>query len=116
MLRVLQEQEFERLGSNHTRKVDVRVIAATHSDLGAMVKQRTFREDLYYRLKVLLISVPALRQRPEDIPKLARHFTALYARRMHKRVDDIPAETLDALARYQWPGNVRELQTSSNGR
>jgi formate hydrogenlyase transcriptional activator len=110
LLRVLQEQEFERLGSNHTRKVDVRLIAATHRDLGAMVKQRTFREDLYYRLNVFPISVPALRQRPEDIPELARHFTALYARRMHKRIDDIPAETLDALARYQWPGNVRELQ------
>jgi len=110
LLRVLQEQEFERLGSNHTHKVDVRVIAATHRDLGAMVKQRTFREDLYYRLNVFPIHVPPLRQRPEDIPKLARHFTALYARRMHKRIEDIPSDTIDALVRYPWPGNVRELQ------
>ena len=91
-------------------KVDVRVIAATHRDLGAMVKQRTFREDLYYRLKVFPIAIPALRQRTEDIPKLARHFTELYARRMHKNIDEIPAETIDALVRYSWPGNVRELQ------
>ena len=110
LLRVLQEQEFERLGSNRTHKVDVRVIAATHRDLVAMVKQRTFREDLYYRLKVFPINVPALRQRTEDIPKLAWHFTALYARQMHKRIDDIPSDTIDALVRYRWPGNVRELQ------
>jgi len=110
LLRVLQEQEFERLGSNHTHKVDVRVIAATHRDLGTMVKQRTFREDLYYRVNVFPIHVPALRQRREDIPKLARHFTALYARRMHKRIENIPSETIDALVRYPWPGNVRELQ------
>jgi formate hydrogenlyase transcriptional activator len=110
LLRVLQEQEFERLGSNRTHKVDVRLIAATHRDLAAMVKQGTFREDLYYRLKVFPIGVPALRQRTEDIPKLARHFTALYARRMNKRIDEIPSETMDALVRYRWPGNVRELQ------
>jgi formate hydrogenlyase transcriptional activator len=110
LLRVLQEQEFERLGSNRTHKVDVRLIAATHRDLPAMVKQETFREDLYYRLKVFPINVPALRQRTEDIPKLVWHFTALYARRMNKRIDEIPAETMDALVRYRWPGNVRELQ------
>jgi formate hydrogenlyase transcriptional activator len=110
LLRVLQEQEFERLGSNHTHKVDVRVIAATHRDLTAMIKQTTFREDLYYRLKVFPISVPALRQRTEDIPKLAWHFTALYARRMNKKIDSIPSETMLALLRYRWPGNVRELQ------
>ncbi len=110
LLRVLQEQEFERLGSNHTHKVDVRLIAATHRDLAAMVKQTTFREDLYYRLKVFPINVPPLRQRTEDIPKLVSHFTALYARRMNKRVDEIPSETMDALVRYRWPGNVRELQ------
>jgi formate hydrogenlyase transcriptional activator len=110
LLRVLQEQEFERLGSNRTHAVDVRLIAATHRDLPAMVKQGTFREDLYYRLKVFPIQVPALRQRPDDIPRLARHFTILYARRMNKRVDAIPQETMDALVRYQWPGNVRELQ------
>jgi len=110
LLRVLQEQEFERLGSNRTHKVDVRVIAATHRDLSGMVKQSTFREDLYYRLKVFPIHVPALRQRTGDIPILVRHFTGLYAQRMNKRIDDIPSETMDRLVRYPWPGNVRELQ------
>ena len=110
LLRVLQEQEFERLGSNYTHKVDVRLIAATHRDLAAMVKLGTFREDLYYRLKVFPIRVPALRQRTEDIPELVRHFMQLYARRMNKRIDEIPSETMDALVRYRWPGNVRELQ------
>jgi formate hydrogenlyase transcriptional activator len=110
LLRVLQEQEFERLGSNRTHKVDVRLIAATHRDLSGMVKQSTFREDLYYRLKVFPINVPPLRQRTEDIPKLVRHFTELYARRMNKRIDEIPAGTMERLVRYEWPGNVRELQ------
>jgi formate hydrogenlyase transcriptional activator len=110
LLRVLQEQEFERLGSNRTHKVDVRLIAATHRDLAAMVKQGTFREDLYYRLRVFPINVPALRQRTEDIPTLVSHFTALFARRMNRNIDDIPPETMDALVRYRWPGNVRELQ------
>jgi formate hydrogenlyase transcriptional activator len=110
LLRVLQEQEFERLGSNRTHKVDVRLIAATHRDLSGMVKHATFREDLYYRLKVFPIHVPALRQRTEDIPKLVRHFTELYARRMNKRIEEIPSETMDRLVRYPWPGNVRELQ------
>ena len=110
LLRVLQEQEFERLGSNRTHKVDVRLVAATHRDLIAMVKQATFREDLYYRLKVFPIHVPTLRQRTEDIPKLVWHFTNLYARRMNKRIDTIPPETMDALVRYSWPGNIRELQ------
>ena len=110
LLRVLQEQEFERLGGNRTHKVDVRLIAATHRDLPGMVSQSTFREDLYYRLNVFPISVPPLRHRPEDIPILVRHFTELYARRMNKRIDEIPPKTMDALARYAWPGNVRELQ------
>jgi len=110
LLRVLQEQEFERLGSNRTHKVDVRLIAATHRDLPAMVRQGTFREDLYYRLKVFPIQVPALRQRTEDIPRLVRHFTTLYAQRMNKRIDVIPPETIAALVRYPWPGNIRELQ------
>ncbi len=110
LLRVLQEQEFERLGSNRTHKVDVRLIAATHRDLPAMVKQGTFREDLYYRLKVFPIHVPALRQRTEDIPRLVRYFTGLYSQRMNKRIEVIPPDTMDALVRYQWPGNVRELQ------
>jgi formate hydrogenlyase transcriptional activator len=110
LLRVLQEQEFERLGSNRTHKVDVRLIAATHRDLAAMVRQMTFREDLYYRLKVFPVNVPTLRQRTEDIPKLVYHFTTLYARRMNKRINEIPSETMEALVRYRWPGNVRELQ------
>jgi formate hydrogenlyase transcriptional activator len=109
LLRVLQEQEFERLGSNRTHRVDVRLISATHRDLPTMVKQGTFREDLYYRLRVFPIQVPALRQRTEDIPRLVRHFTALYAQRMNKQIDVIPPETMDALVRYPWPGNIREL-------
>ncbi len=110
LLRVLQEQEFERLGSNRTHKVDVRLIAATNRDLPGMVKQSAFREDLYYRLNVFPVSVPPLRQRIPDIAKLVRHFTELYARRMNKRIDEIPPDTMDALVRYSWPGNVRELQ------
>jgi formate hydrogenlyase transcriptional activator len=110
LLRVLQEQEFERLGSNRTHKVDVRLVAATHRDLPAMVKALTFREDLYYRLKVFPIHLPPLRQRTEDIPRLVWHFTAQYARRMNKRIDDIPSEVMDAMVEYGWPGNVRELQ------
>lgn len=110
LLRVLQEQEFEKLGSNRTHKVDVRLVAATHRDLPAMVKQGIFREDLYYRLKVFPIHIPALRQRAEDVPALVQHFTAVYAQRMNKRIDVIPPETMDALVRYPWPGNVRELQ------
>jgi formate hydrogenlyase transcriptional activator len=110
LLRVLQEQEFERLGSNRTHKVDVRLIAATHRDLASMVKQGTFREDLYYRLRVFPIHVPPLRDRTEDIPELVQHFLALYSRRMNKTIDRIPSETMDALVRYRWPGNIRELQ------
>lgn len=110
LLRVLQEQEFERLGGNCTHKVDVRLIAATHRDLTSMVHQRTFREDLYYRLKVFPIHVPPLRQRTEDIPRLAQHFILMYSRRMNKRIDEIPSETMEALIHHRWPGNVRELQ------
>ena len=110
LLRVLQEQEFERLGSNRTHKVNVRLIAATHRDLPTMIKQGTFREDLYYRLKVFPIYVPALRQRTGDIPLLVRHFTILYSQRMKKRIDVVPPDTMDALLRYAWPGNIRELQ------
>jgi formate hydrogenlyase transcriptional activator len=110
LLRVLQEQEFERLGSNRTRKVNVRLIAATHRDLPAMVKQASFRDDLYYRLKVFPINTPALRERTEDIPQLVHHFTAWYAQRMNKKIDKIPSETMEALVRYRWPGNVRELR------
>ena len=110
LLRVLQEQEFERLGSNRTHKVDVRLIAATHRDLLSMVKQSTFREDLYYRLRVFPIQRSGIAATPGDIPELVRHFTALFSRRMNKRIEDIPDETMDALVRYGWPGNIRELQ------
>jgi len=91
-------------------KVHVRLIAATHRDLAAMVKQSSFREDLYYRLKVFPIHVPALRQRTEDIPKLVQHFLKLHSKRMDKRIDEIPSTTMDAMVRYRWPGNIRELQ------
>jgi len=110
LLRVLQEQEFERLGSNLTHKVDVRLIAATHRDLALMVRRGTFREDLYYRLKVFPIHVPALRHRTGDIPKLVTHFTSVFAQRMGKNIEHIPPETMTSLAEYGWPGNVRELQ------
>jgi len=110
LLRVLQEQEFERLGSNRTHKVDVRIIAATHRDLAKMVKQQTFREDLYYRLKVFPLAVPPLRDRTQDIPQLVRHFASRYARKMNKKIESIPPEAMDTLVRYNWPGNVRELQ------
>jgi len=110
LLRVLQEQEFERLGSTDTIKVDVRVVAATSRDLPQMVATREFRSDLYYRLNVFPLRVPALRERPKDIGLLARHFVDLHAQRMGRCVQDIPAETMDALLRCAWPGNVRELQ------
>src|SRR5919197_3344198 len=110
LLRVLQEQEFERLGSIRTRRVDVRLVAATNRVLGQMVREGTFREDLYYRLNVFPLTLPPLRERPEDIPLLARHFVHSYAQRLRKRIDTIPTEALDALMGYSWPGNVRELQ------
>jgi formate hydrogenlyase transcriptional activator len=110
LLRVLQEQEFERLGSTRTRRVDVRLVAATNRDLAQMVREGTFREDLYYRLNVFPLTVPPLRERPEDIPLLARHYVHAYAQRLRKRIDIIPAEALEALTGYHWPGNVRELQ------
>jgi formate hydrogenlyase transcriptional activator len=110
LLRVLQEQEFERLGSTRTRRVDVRLVAATNRELGQMVDAGQFRADLYYRLNVFPITVPPLRQRPEDIPLLVRHFVRHYAQRMRRRIDTIPAEALEALTHYAWPGNVRELQ------
>jgi formate hydrogenlyase transcriptional activator len=110
LLRVLQEREFERLGSVRTLRTDARLIAATNRDLAALVDQHQFRQDLYYRLNVFPIQVPALRERREDIPLLVRHFTQQFARRMKKAIETIPAETMDALTMYDWPGNIRELQ------
>jgi formate hydrogenlyase transcriptional activator len=110
LLRVLQEQEFERLGSTHTIRVNVRLLAATNRDLGEMVAARTFRNDLFYRLRVFPIVMPPLRERQEDIPALVRYFVEKHARRMNRAVETIPAETLDLLVRYPWPGNIRELE------
>jgi formate hydrogenlyase transcriptional activator len=110
LLRVLQEQEFERLGSTKTIKVDVRLVAATNRDLARMVADGTFRADLYYRLNVFPVVLPPLRERPEDIPRLVRHFTQRFARRMGRRIEAIPSAVMEALERYPWPGNVRELQ------
>lgn len=110
LLRVLQEREFERLGSSRTLRTDARLIAATNRDLSAMVSENKFRSDLFYRLNVFPIRVPALRERPEDVPLLVRHFAELFSRRMRKAIQTIPAETMGALMRYDWPGNVRELQ------
>jgi formate hydrogenlyase transcriptional activator len=110
LLRVLQEQEFERLGGTKTIKVDVRLVAATNRDLARMVAEGRFRDDLYYRLNVFPVVLPPLRERPDGIPSLVRHFAQQFARRMGKRIETIPAATMDALIRYPWPGNVRELQ------
>jgi formate hydrogenlyase transcriptional activator len=110
LLRVLQEHTFERLGSSRTLRTNVRLVAATHRDLLAMVQQRTFREDLYYRLHIFPLTVPPLRQRRDDIPVLVRHFAQQYAHQMHKRIEHIPAEAMAELVHYDWPGNVRELQ------
>ena len=110
LLRVLQEQEFERLGSGRTHRVDVRLVAATHQDLAQMVKRNEFRGDLYYRLNVFPIVLPPLRKRREDIALLVSHFVETFSRRMNKRISNIPKETLDAFTSYSWPGNVRELQ------
>ena len=110
LLRVLQEREFERLGSSRTIPTDVRLIAATNRDLAEMVEKHRFRSDLFYRLNVFPIQVPALRERQEDIPLLVRHFVQQFARRMNRAIDTISCETMNALVRYPWPGNIRELQ------
>jgi formate hydrogenlyase transcriptional activator len=110
LLRVLQEQEFERLGSGRTHRINVRLVAATHRDLAEMVARKEFRSDLYYRLNVFPVVVPPLRERREDIPQLASHFVEVFARRMGKRIGPIPRHILDAFVSYSWPGNVRELQ------
>ena len=110
LLRVLQEQEFERLGGTRTHRVDVRLVAATNRNLVDMVKRNEFRSDLYYRLNVFPIPLPPLRDRREDIPALVAHFVEIYARRMDKQIEHISPETMSTLVSYQWPGNIRELQ------
>ena len=110
LLRVLEEQEFERVGSAHTIRSDVRVIAATNRPLEELVEAGEFRADLYYRLNVFPIDLPALRERPEDIPLLVRHFVAHHARRLGRRIEAIPPDVMEKLVRHPWPGNVRELQ------
>lgn len=110
MLRVLQEQEFERLGSTSTQRVNVRVIAATNQDIAGLVEEKRFRTDLYYRLNVFPIAVPALRMRLGDIPPLVAHFVFKFAQRMSKRISKISKNAMDALMNYAWPGNIRELQ------
>jgi formate hydrogenlyase transcriptional activator len=110
LLRVLQEQEFERIGSTKTQRVDVRIVAATNSNLPDMVAEKQFRSDLFYRLNVFPIVIPPLRERRGDIALLVRYFVQKYARRMKKRVDTIPAQAMKALTEYEWPGNVRELE------
>src|ERR1700691_5595281 len=110
LLRVLQEQEFERLGSGRTHKVDVRLVAATNRNLDKMVARGQFRSDLYYRLNVFPILLPALRERREDIPSLVMHFVKIFSRRMGKQIDSIPSEMMLAFQWHSWPGNIRELQ------
>jgi formate hydrogenlyase transcriptional activator len=110
LLRVLQEHEFERLGSSRTMRVDVRVVAATNSDLSELVAEKKFRNDLFYRLNVFPILVPPLRERPEDIPLLVNFFAHKFAQQMNKPINSVPRETMAALTSYHWPGNVRELQ------
>jgi len=110
LLRILQEQEFERLGSGRTHQIDVRLVAATHHDLAQMVARNEFRSDLYYRLNVFPVLVPPLRERREDIHQLVLHFVELFARRMQKKIEQIPQTTMNAFLGYSWPGNVRELQ------
>jgi formate hydrogenlyase transcriptional activator len=110
LLRVLQEHEFERLGSTRTLHVDVRLIAATNRDLDELIQEHKFRSDLYYRLNVFPIYIPPLRERPEDIPPLVRHYVKHFSSRLGKAIDTIPVETMDTLVHYPWLGNVRELQ------
>jgi formate hydrogenlyase transcriptional activator len=110
LLRVLQEREFERLGSTRTLRTDARLIAATNRDLKVMVDEQTFRSDLYYRLNVFPIRVPALRERKQDIPLLVRHFVHQFSQQNNRVINSIPSETMEALVGYHWPGNIRELQ------
>ena len=110
LLRALQEHEFERLGSTKTIRVDVRLIAATHRDLQAMIRNNQFREDLFYRLNVCPIEIPPLRERREDIPLLVHYFVLRHSRQMQKRVKSVPKQAMEALVNADWPGNIRQLE------
>src|SRR5580698_1015237 len=110
LLRALQEQEFERLGCGRTIRVNVRVVAATHQDLAQLVSRKLFRADLFYRLNVIPVFLPPLRERPDDIPRLVEHFVQKYADRLDKTIDTIPEEVMECLKLHDWPGNIRELQ------
>jgi len=110
LLRVLQGQEFERLGSTRTISTDARLVVATNRNLEQMTKKREFRTDLFYRLNIFPIEVPPLRHRSEDIPLLVWHFVEKYAQQLQKPIEAIPPEAMEALMRYHWPGNIRELQ------
>src|SRR6202051_4704207 len=110
LLRVLQEREFEAVGCTRTTQVDVRVVVATNRDLRQMVRDREFREDLYYRLNMFPISLPPLRERKGDIPELVRYVVKHFSESMDKPIDAIPEETMRSLVRHPWPGNIRELQ------
>jgi formate hydrogenlyase transcriptional activator len=110
LLRVLQEQEFERVGSSTSRRVNVRLVTATHRDLPELVRQNRFRLDLFYRLHVVPIHLPALRERRDDIAPLVMHFLEIYSQRMGKRIDCVSPETMKAFKSHAWPGNIRELQ------
>jgi formate hydrogenlyase transcriptional activator len=110
LLRVLQDQEFERLGSTRTLRVNVRLVAATNRDLASLISKNRFRRDLYYRLNVFPIVVPALRDRSEDIPLLVMHFVKTFAEQMGKQIDEVSPVVMEALMAHSWPGNIRELQ------
>jgi formate hydrogenlyase transcriptional activator len=110
LLRILQEQEFERLGSTRTIRVDVRIVAATNCDLAQLVRERKFRADLYYRLNVFPITLPPLRERRDDMAQLVWYFVRKFARRMDREIDEVPDEVMQIIKRHDWPGNIRELQ------
>jgi len=112
LLRVIEAKQFTPLGSNKVVNVDFRVVAATNTDLEKKVAEKEFREDLYYRLNVFSIQIPPLRERPADIPLIARYFLDKYARSMNKKVTDISPEAMKVLVQYDWPGNIRELRNT----
>src|SRR5438552_5921723 len=111
MLRLLQEQSFERVGGNETVRTDVRLIAATHRDLKAWMAEEKFRPDLYHRLSVFTIHLPALRERGEDLPMLVQHYLRRFSRELGREVREVAPEALKRLRNYSWPGNLRELQS-----